>query len=171
MKTKIKLLLLTAGLFLSLASYSQTLSPTVISSSGGFFSSASASLSFTVAEMTMVQTFTTSGNILTQGFQQPEDYSVGISESDITANDFIIYPNPTSGAFTIEFNTANGNTATVRLFNPLGQLVLTSNYAVLQGINKVSFDISSFSQGIYLLELSNGKSNEVPVLKKINLLY
>jgi len=171
MKTKIKLLLLTAGFFLSLAGYSQTLSPSVISSSGGYFSSASASLSFTVAEMTMVQTFTTSGNILTQGFQQPEDYSVGIAESDIAANDLIIYPNPTNGAFTIEFNAVNGNNATVRLFNPLGQLVMTGNYEVLQGINKISFNISSFSQGIYLLELSNDKSNGTPILKKINLLY
>jgi len=53
--------------------YAQSLSPTVISSTGGFSSNANGSLSYTVGEMTMVQTFSAGGNILTQGFQQPNE--------------------------------------------------------------------------------------------------
>jgi hypothetical protein len=48
----------------------QTLSPQVIASAGGYQSNASASLSFTIGE-TVIQTFTSPNNILTQGFQQP----------------------------------------------------------------------------------------------------
>ena len=46
----------------------QSLSPSVISSAGDFFSNASGSLSSTVAEMTMVETFSSTNNKLTQGF-------------------------------------------------------------------------------------------------------
>jgi hypothetical protein len=171
MKTKYKILMLFSAIILSVFSYSQSLTPVVISSGGGYF--ASASLSYTIAEMTMVQTFTTSGNILTQGFQQPEDISVGIQENDADLNNFAIYPNPTSGAFTLDFISSHESTVSVKLFNLFGQEVLTNNYSISEGINKISFDIGTFSQGVYLLEISydSYKVIDLPILKKITLVY
>ena len=48
----------------------QSLSPKVIASAGGYFTSANASLSWTLGE-TIGQTFTNGSYMLTQGFQQP----------------------------------------------------------------------------------------------------
>src|SRR4051812_9015968 len=57
-------------LFICIQAGAQSLSPKVIASAGGYFTSANASLSWTLGE-TMGQTFTNGNNVLTQGFQQP----------------------------------------------------------------------------------------------------
>jgi hypothetical protein len=171
MKNKLFILIAMLG-FTSLLQ-AQTLSPTVVSSSGGYFTSASASLSFTVAEMTMVQTFTTAGNILTQGFQQPEDMSVSISETPVVSGEIMIYPNPTNGNFTLSYVSNETSETTINLYNLVGQVVLTKSVSQVKGLNTVNFDISSFSQGIYMLELAltNTKGEKKATYQKINLVY
>lgn len=151
----------------------QTLTPTVISSAGGFYSSSNAMLSFTVAEMTMVQTFSVTNNILTQGFQQPEDFVVGIIEPVKNSGEFTTYPNPTSGLFTLSFlGIANGS-CDIKLYNLVGQIMLTKNISQNAGLNSVDFDISNMSQGIYLLELSTVDLKGIKQINyhKINLVY
>jgi len=169
---KIITLLFFAGTLPLLVS-SQTLSPTVISSSGGFYTSGNAMLSFTVAEMTMVQTFSTSGNILTQGFQQPEDYMVGITETQVKSGDILIYPNPTNGNFTLDYYSNINSTTTIKLLNLVGQVIWTKSLSQIAGQNTVTFDISTLSQGIYMLELitTNNKGEEKTNYHKIDLVY
>jgi hypothetical protein len=153
---------------------SQTLSPSVISSTGGFFTSANAMLSFTVAEMTMVQTFTGTNNILTQGFQQPEDLTVGIPENTtVSTNGMIIYPNPTNGLFTLNYSSNISESNSINIYDLVGQVVLTKTVAQTSGTNIVTFDISGFSQGIYMLELNivNEKGERKIEFHKINLVY
>lgn len=170
---KNKLFLLIAILGFTSFIHAQTLSPTVVSSAGGYFTSASGSLSFTVAEMTMVQTFTTAGNILTQGFQQPEDMSVSIQETPTVSGEIMIYPNPTSGNFTLSYVSNENSETTINLYNLVGQVVLSKTVSQVKGLNTVNFDISSFSQGIYMLELTlpNTKGEKKATYQKINLVY
>jgi hypothetical protein len=173
MKSTLTFLLIIGMLVFTSNARSQTLSPTVISSSGGFYSSASGSLSFTVAEMTMVKTFTGSNNILTQGFQQPEDFSTSITENDIPSEGFLIYPNPTNGQFSLSFSSSFQGTNIIKLYNLVGQVILEKEIEQLNGINTVEFNINSLSQGIYVLELTADPSskNSKPVYQKINLVY
>jgi hypothetical protein len=161
------------GIVSALSVRSQTLTPTVISSSGGFYSSTNAMLSFTVAEMTMVQTFTTAGNILTQGFQQPEDFSTGIPEIPTSAESALIYPNPTNGSFTLSYLNNGNAQATINIYNLTGQIVLSQNISQVSGLNTVDFDISAYSQGIYMLglTLTNSKGEKKTDYHKINLIY
>jgi len=152
---------------------SQTLSPTVISSSGAFYSTASGMLSQTVAEMTMVQTYSSSGNILTQGFQQPEDWPVGITETPAVAGGILLYPNPTSGMFTLNYTSSSSGANEIKLYNLVGQIVMTQSVMQSTGVNTVNFDISSLSQGIYMLELTlvNDKGESQVNYQKVNLEY
>jgi hypothetical protein len=58
--------------------WAQSLSPTVIASSGGYFEGTNASLSWTLGELA-TETLDNGSNILTQGFQQPvEGIAIGI---------------------------------------------------------------------------------------------
>lgn len=152
---------------------SQSLSPSVISSSGGFYTSASAMLSFTVAEMTMVQTFTSGSNILTQGFQQPEDLTVGITENTVSSGEMVIYPNPTHGVFTLSFNSLKSGENTIKLYNLVGQEVMKRVISQTTGANTIAMDIGSLSQGIYMLEMKavNTKGEMTTNYCKINLVY
>jgi hypothetical protein len=172
MKTK-SLTVLFVVMFFSSILQSQTLSPTVISSAGGFYTSANVMLSFTVAEMTIVKTFTSTGNILTQGFQQPESMSVDIQETTVIPGDILIYPNPTNGNFTLTYTSKSNQENTIKMYNLVGQMVFTKNVSQLAGTNTVTFDISSYSQGIYILELNtlNSKGEKQTTYSKINLVY
>ena len=173
MKNKFLVSLVLMGIVSIFTIKAQTLSPTVISSSGGFYTSSNAMLSFTVAEMTMVQTFTTSGNILTQGFQQPEDYTIGIPEVPISDASVLIYPTPTNGSFTLSYLNNDNSETTINIYNLVGQIVLTKTASQVNGLNTVNFDISSFSQGIYMLglTLTNSKGEKRTDFHKINLIY
>ena len=153
--------------------HSQTLLPTVVSSAGGYFTTASASLSFTVAEMTMVQTFTTAGNILTQGFQQPEDLNVSIAETPTLTGGILVYPNPTNGYFTLSYMSNENAETTICMYNLVGQIIFSKSLFQVKGLNTVNFDISSFSQGIYMLELTlkNGSGVKKVSYQEINLIY
>lgn len=59
------------------SAYSQTLSPHVFASAGGYQSSATASLSFTMGEAA-IATLTNGSNVLTQGFQQPYKMTLNV---------------------------------------------------------------------------------------------
>ena len=151
----------------------QSLSPSVIASAGDFFSNSSGSLSFTVAEMSMVQTFTATNNVLTQGFQQPEDNAVFIQENVVINADVSIYPNPTTGKFILNYIASDESSTFISIYNMVGEIVLSKKYAQSKGMNTVNFDISSMSQGIYmvLLHLRDNNGKLKPTYYKLNLIY
>jgi hypothetical protein len=170
MKTKYKILMLFAATAISICSHSQSLSPAVVSSAGGYFNSSSATLSYTVAEMTMVQTFTSANNILTQGFQQPIDLTVGMTENSLPANNVLVFPNPTSGLFALSYVSSGSKNDMIKIYDLVGQVVLTKILDNDAGSKIVNLDISKFSEGVYLLELTtyDSKGTGTSCINKIN---
>jgi hypothetical protein len=77
-----------------------------------------------------------------------------ISEKEIENDNFLILPNPTNGKFIIQFE-ANGSYQ-LKVFNLMGQAVFQ------QQINnqQTSIDLSHLSNGIYILNLNDGKLNQ-----------
>ncbi|MEI6853574.1 MAG: T9SS type A sorting domain-containing protein [Bacteroidota bacterium] len=167
------LLLWTFVTLLCITTQAQTLSPVVISSSGGFYTAGGNTLSVTVAEMTMVQTFTQPSNILTQGFQQPEQLTTSVAEVEAMQGEVVVYPNPSNGQFNISYNALNDGDYLVKIYNMVGQIVFNQTYGGNFGSNIISLNIGQFGQGIYMLELRstdlNGKQKSS--IHKINLVY
>jgi hypothetical protein len=172
MKTKLLLFIPVIGLAIFQVK-AQTLSPSVISSSGGFYTSESTLLSFTLAEMALVQTFISPDNTLTQGFQQAENLTVEIPENLPASESAIIYPNPTSGLFTLNYFSNSIEENSIRLYDLLGQEVLIKGISQSTGPSALTIDIRSFNQGTYLLEfvMKNPKGEKQTVYNKINLVY
>jgi hypothetical protein len=171
---KMKILFLGAFMMLLCISMkAQTLSPQVISSSGGFYSAGSATLSVTVAEMTMVQSFIQPASMLTQGFQQPEQLTTGINEAEALQGEVVVYPNPSSGLFNISYNALTEGNYQVKIYNMAGQVVFDQSYGAIFGPNTIKIDAGGFGQGIYMLQLrstdQNGKQKSS--IHKINLVY
>jgi hypothetical protein len=151
----------------------QSLSPAVVASSGGYFVNSS-SLSFTVAEMTMVQTFSAGSNILTQGFQQDFDFGTFVSEPTKGGVAFDVYPNPSSGNMNIALNTTTNVKVDVRLFDALGKTVELDHFNHSSGANVYAYNWYNLSDGMYMLEVTTTD----PVtnvsqrsMKKINIIY
>lgn len=156
------------GVFSPFLIQSQSLTPTVISSSGGYSVSALGSLSATATEMCMVETFSSATVILTQGFNQPAESFAGIDEIPVF---FEVFPNPTSGKISITVDAKNNGPVLIRLYNLSGMVVLSVNDEAVTGPNTFDLDIGNFETGIYLLGYtffySSGASESGSV--KINL--
>ncbi len=76
--------------------------------------------------------------------------TVGINENSL-ANDFNIYPNPTTGVFTIEAKEIIG-LAEVKVMTLDGKLIYTTT---LSSDNRLNIDGSTWSKGIYLIQIKD----------------
>jgi ELWxxDGT repeat protein len=81
-------------------------------------------------------------------------YDPSLSTQQLSKNRFSLFPNPTSNTINLKFETTIEN-ANLKITSILGQTVLEKQN--LSG-NDFSFDFSKLSNGIYILELSDGKS-------------
>ena len=140
----------------SLGMNAQMLTPQVIASTGGYSSNGTNSLSYTVGEMTMVQTFSANNNILTQGFQQPNDMTVGLI--DITQDDFgsfVIYPNPAVDNAWLGFTMPEAGKITIVMYDAIGQKVsdiYTANYE--SGKIFTQANTSLYAAGMYFMTMT-----------------
>lgn len=153
MKNLLLLLAIAAAPFMAGA---QMLTPTVIASTGGFSSNANGSLSYTVGEMTMVQTFSANGNILTQGFQQPNEVLTGLI--DLTQGQFgsfVVYPNPAVDNMWFGFQLPEAGKVQFTLYNALGQKI-SDVYSTSYNNGKVveQLNVTTYAAGMYMLTMS-----------------
>ena len=156
-----KLLLTFLALLISICTYSQSLGPEVIASSGDYFTSSNAKLSWTLGEM-VTETFSVSGNSLTQGFQQGNYLYATVAENSENYN-ITVFPNPFSNVIII--NTGNLTGLTVQVFDMQGKILMERT---IEKSNK-QLDFSAFSQGIYFIKVMN-KTTQLKSFKiqKIN---
>lgn len=145
-----KVLFIAISFFFCSFSFSQTIAPEVISSSGGFYTTTSAQLSFTFGEM-IIETVSSSSNIITQGFQQPEQENVGIEETKnkLQVN---LYPNPSKEFLNIDLSEKEFE-ITLIIYDASGKIIMEQLIPHWQ--RKVTLNLNSFSSGYYILNLTS----------------
>ncbi|MFI5196804.1 MAG: T9SS type A sorting domain-containing protein, partial [Chitinophagales bacterium] len=149
----------------------QTLERQVIGSAGAYQTAAWGSLSTTAGE-NVINTFTTSSFILTQGFQQP---MIGdLIVYDVPSNNMSVkvYPNPAGDVINVEINTDNANKHySVTLVDLPGQLLKLPYRDLSSGMNtSLTFDLRPIAAGPYLILISDERNVRVKTIKftKIN---
>ena len=169
------ILTITVIAFVALA-HAQTLSPSVVASSGNYSLVGGTSLSYTVGEMTAVQTFTDASgrNILTQGFQQPNDIVNGLLDIDKGADGaFSVYPIPAQNTLWYGYEFTEPGKTEVSLLNILGQKM---NYSLSETYDSGklihSFECSAYASGNYILSVrfTTSSGQEKVLSKKIQLI-
>jgi PKD repeat protein len=85
----------------------------------------------------------------------------GIEEGNKNAS-IHIYPNPTTGNFTVEFNASD--VINLKLINTLGEVVYHLNKAEIDGLFTKNISASGISEGIYYLKI---EGNILNLTKKI----
>lgn len=122
---------------ISFACGAQTLSPSVIPAMGGYYTTPSGSLSWTVGE-TMVQTLTDGSRILTQGFQQPEiQVRTGVLNGPFCQGGNITVPFTASGitgvgnSFIAQLSDAAGSFSTPVTIGSLNGTATSGNIAAV----------------------------------------
>jgi hypothetical protein len=84
------------------------------------------------------------------------------------ADQINVYPNPTDGLLNIAFQTVNAQKVNMRVYNVMGQLVMTEQYnKVAAGKNNLTLDLTALQTGIYMVEvLGNHTQNTLRVSVK-----
>lgn len=89
--------------------------------------------------------------------------SPALSINDNALTNFVMYPNPNNGTFTINFDAENTNPVEVSVFDLRGREIYTRSYAN-QSIFNESIDLGAIQSAVYLLKVKNGNRS---VTKKI----
>lgn len=164
-----KLTLLTAFLFAYAIVFGQMAERSVIAASGNEFIADSKSINFLVGE-TIVETFSTSNLILTQGFIQPNSIVVGIKttkQNDLNVN---VYPNPVKSTFIVDFNEliqpSINYSFWLSIYDIYGRVI--EKHKIDKG--KTEIDITNLPEEVYVLKVTHENSglNATFLLKKVN---
>ncbi|WP_372751850.1 T9SS type A sorting domain-containing protein [Labilibaculum sp.] len=73
-------------------------------------------------------------------------------EDVISETDLLVYPNPSRGQFYVEISNSDQD-AILRIFNQAGKLVASRKLQDSFQTNRMSFDLSNLSKGMYLLSI------------------
>jgi hypothetical protein len=64
-----------------------------------------------------------------------------------------VYPNPNNGQFSIRFFNQTGERATVKLFNPFGQIVYQQEAALGLAYTTINVNLTNIPPGIYIVKV------------------
>jgi len=102
----------------------------------------------------MMLLFCTNKNTRGKGWSAHYGDFTGI-ENQFAPIDFLISPNPASNSIHISLHSRNPETATVSIYNQMGQKMGGEiPLKATVGNNELSLDISSFKNGVYFLQIS-----------------
>ena len=90
-------------------------------------------------------------------FKSKETALASLSTDNVVSGEFNVYPNPTTGVFTVELNNIKADDYKISVTNVLGQEVYTSTKELTTLVSE-RIDLSSFDKGVYILEISNSES-------------
>ncbi|MBN4070164.1 T9SS type A sorting domain-containing protein [Olleya sp. AH-315-F22] len=88
-----------------------------------------------------------------------EDYTVNVlttlSVEENEFENFIVYPNPNNGEFTVKLNSNSGNNVKIVVYDIRGRRVFDSTYNDASNFNEI-INLGNVQSGIYLLNVSDG---------------
>ncbi|MGZ4049313.1 MAG: T9SS type A sorting domain-containing protein [Bacteroidia bacterium] len=152
MKFRVQLLLL-LFILTRISAHAQSISISVIGSYGNYNSISVGSLSSSLGEP-MVSTRNASSNIITEGFEQPDDL-LPLSIHNFIADDvdFKAYPNPFYNKLIIESTFFNKDVELI-ITDITGREILSiQNNAVFNNNDQLQIETSSFKSGVYFFTI------------------
>lgn len=101
--------------------------------------------------------------------QATTEKSSSVVVNQTNSNSLRCYPNPFSQKFTVEFDLAEEDKASLKLYNINGkQLQVISNSFFTKGTHQVKAEVSGLPSGIYIVVLQTGRIKKEQKMIKIN---
>jgi len=131
-------------------SIARSFSQEVVASDGEYFNGSQGSLSWTIGEA-ITETFVGGSGILTQGFQQRQDF-LGLNVPP-SSTQIHVFPNPFMDDLQLEMDGAT-QFIHVQIFDLRGRLVFKNTYSPANGALLVQLQLSSLLPGTYQLHVA-----------------
>ena len=90
---------------------------------------------------------------------------IGINETALSRS-LNIFPNPTDGAFTVNFNLSKDQDVSIKVIDALGRSVLLKELGKVNGAQSIGLDLSNNASGIYMVQIV---SEEGTITRRITL--
>ncbi len=134
----------------------QSIWPSTLNATGGYAYISGNEYEWSVGEIALVSTYTTSSIIVTQGLLQtnlgtPVNGNAVISPS--FGNQLQVFPNPASSILNVQFNSTNEGALELKLMDMAGRVIQTQKSDVKQGLNAHKLDINTLSAATYMLQV------------------
>ena len=133
----------------------------VIASAGGYVSTSTMSITWTLGEP-VISTIKSADEsiILTQGFHQGNLFGTGIVNPELTSLKFKMYPNPTINKVWFEINNKDAKgTFIVEVYDITGRKIISQELGQFENQQEKEFSVSSLKSGIYLVKVTIGNFN------------
>ena len=147
---------LVLAMLLSRTLSAQTQVPTVLNASGGYIQNNLHSLEWSLGELA-VSTLSSTGNLLTQGFLQP-NATIVATEDLFDESRLAVFPNPVSDWLNLQTDILD--IKMILVHDVLGRLVLQSSFQPL-------LNVQQLERGMYIISLFD-KQNQLLHSFKIN---
>jgi len=158
---KIVLLLVIAGLTPTLLVGQIEMTPSVISSSGGYSENGDFSISWTFGELA-ITTLHEENVILTQGFQQHLNIGTGIKKDEVTWY-ISVYPNPVQNELKIHFDLKELNDFLLEIQDVTGRIMIQESHKNVSSGDIVILNLSDLVSGVYFLKILTTDFQQVKV--------
>jgi hypothetical protein len=134
------------------------LSPQVIGAAGQDFQSSQFQLTYTVGELAAVNTLTAGNSTLTQGFHQPDKFTIAwttFPESELSIG---LYPNPANDYIRVFWESKTAKSYELSIFDATGRLVIaptliTTNFHS----GETALPTSTLAAGSYFLKIASAE--------------
>jgi hypothetical protein len=149
----------------------QNISAQVIANGGKSINNTAGMLQYTIGQ-TIAPTVQNGIQILTQGFQQPEELAVtGISTTSWEGININVFPNPVQADvnISIEIEKNENESFQLQAIDMNGKILLQQALSMQNGHNATAIDVSQWVTGQYLIKIIKPNSNNIYTAKLIKL--
>lgn len=140
------------GLLLGLLGSITISAQTTLNSAGGSKVVAGNTHSWSVGEMTVVNTATAGNIVVTHGVLQPDNSAAAVSDATLPGS-FEVFPNPTTDAVRFRYQFPYAGTLHCMLLDVTGKKLLDRSYPVTAGNGTEILSLQDFAVGTYVLQI------------------
>ena len=158
-KVRNKIFVFLISIVIGSPGFSQQISASLLCSGGETFITTNQSLDFAIGEIT-TESFTGNNLILSQGFIQGLEPTIGVDEKTIDKNDIVVYPNPSVSRIYLFCNTEI-NPTKVNIRDMQGKTVLSRDF----NTSPMSINLNQLQPGFYTITIL--LENQQTINKKI----
>ncbi|HET7819856.1 MAG TPA: T9SS type A sorting domain-containing protein [Bacteroidia bacterium] len=142
--------------------HSQSISPSIINSTGGTASVGKYFVDWSVCEVTLASTFSTPNLIVTQGVLQNNVNGdpTGVHDLAVLPKNIKVFPNPSSDIIYLQSEGKSDSKFGYVLLDMNGKVILNKTEGVSLSDKIQEVNLSEFPAGIYILNITELKKGE-----------